>query len=212
MNTVVKVTRLDLMIMKSFWKYLLLYLALPLCFLFTMRSLPSGLLTAMCFMSLAALMIFQTEESSGGAEMNAFLPVTTAQRVAGRYLTVFAVGAAGMVCSLLLQWLMLTVMDAPPAAGDVAVGVMLASAFFLAMTAVQLPCVYGLGAIKGRVVSIIAVGLTVALVVLLSSLRPEVAAGLGDNIVALAAAALAAGAVLFVGSAFLSVRIAGRKK
>lgn len=209
-----RVAKLDFLLIANYAKYLIWYLVFPFFFFFGTKSLVGGMVTAMCMFSIAAAFTFQSEESENGGELYDFLPVSRLQRVAGRYLSTLAVGAAGFVCSFVLQVLTLTVMRVGITGYEYAMAVLLAAGGFLFLTALQIPAYYRYGAVKGRILSLLPIVVVAALCALGFVLLPDgisferVGAG---RTLGIAGGFLAFGALLFIGSVFVSKGILERK-
>ena len=210
-----RVAKLDFLLIANYAKYLIWYLVFPFFFFFGTKSLVGGMVTAMCMFSIAAAFTFQSEESENGGELYDFLPVSRLQRVAGRYLSTLAVGAGGFVCSFVLQVLALTVMRVGITGYEYAMAVLLAAGGFLFLTALQIPAYYRYGAVKGRILSLLPMVVVVALCALGFVLLPDGISfvervGAGGTL-GIAGGFLAFGALLFLGSVFVSKGILERK-
>lgn len=210
-----RVAKLDFLLITNYAKYFIWYLVFPFFCFFGMKSLVGGMVTAMCMFSIAAAFTFQSEESENGGELYDFLPVSRLQRVAGRYLSTLAVGAGGFVCSFVLQVFALTVMRVGITGYKYAMAVLLAAGGFLFLTALQIPAYYRYGAVKGRILSLLPMVVVVALCALGVALFPDgssfverVGAG---GMLGIAGGFLAVGALLFLGSVFVSKGILERK-
>ena len=220
MNTAVKICRvakLDFMLVAGYVKYLLFYLLFPFFFFFFgTQSLVGGMVTAMCMFSMAAALIFQSEESENGAALYGFLPVSRTQRVAGRYLSTLALGGAGYLVSLVLQSLALTLMKVHISGVEYGVALMLPVGLFLLINAVQIPVYFRYGSVRGRILSLAVLALWIAACVLGFGFLAEDsgAAGLlsGPVSLAIAGGVLGAGALLFAGSVFVSAKIMQKRK
>lgn len=151
MNNILKSTKLDIALVKPYFKTICFTLLLPIVFAAINRSLLTGISFAMCFIAMTTGYTFSITEKNNMDRLFGILPVRKSELVIGRYLFVFAMGLLSLTISLIAQPLALRAMGEVIGLCDIVTAAIAGLFLFALYTVFQIPGYYKYGSIKGRV-------------------------------------------------------------
>ena len=221
MSNILKSTKLDIALVKPYFKTICFTLLLPIVFAAINRSLLTGVSFAMCFIAMTTGYTFSITEKNSMDRLFGILPVRKSELVIGRYVFVLAMGLLSLIISLIAQPLVLKVLGETVGVfdiedGDVVVTAAIAGVFLFALyTVFQIPGYYKYGSIKGRVFMYIPVAGFLVTLLLLSKMP-----AIGNSIISVVESspillvflAVFAIVVMYAVSIFLSIRIMKNKE
>lgn len=215
MSNILKSTKLDIALVKPYFKTICLTLLLPIVFAAINRSLLTGISFAMCFIAMTTGYTFSITEKNSMDRLFGILPVRKSELVIGRYVFVLAMGLLSLVISLIAQPLILKVLGETVGVFDIVTAAIAGAFLFALYTVFQIPGYYKYGSIKGRVFMYIPVAGFLVTLLLLSKMP-----AFGDTFISVVESSpillvfLAAFTivVMYVVSIFLSIRIMKNKE
>ena len=221
MSNILKSTKLDIALVKPYFKTICFTLLLPIVFAAINRSLLTGVSFAMCFIAMTTGYTFSITEKNSMDRLFGILPVRKSELVIGRYVFVLAMGLLSLIISLIAQPLVLKVLGETVGVfdiedGDVVVTAAIAGVFLFALyTVFQIPGYYKYGSIKGRVFMYIPVAGFLVTLLLLSKMP-----AIGNSIISVVESspillvflAVFAIVVMYAVSIFLSIRVMKNKE
>ena len=92
MSNILKSTKLDIALVKPYFKTICFTLLLPIVFAAINRSLLTGVSFAMCFIAMTTGYTFSITEKNSMDRLFGILPVRKSELVIGRYVFVLAMG------------------------------------------------------------------------------------------------------------------------
>ena len=110
MSNILKSTKLDIALVKPYFKIICFTLLLPIVFAAINRSLLTGVSFAMCFIAMTTGYTFSITEKNSMDRLFGILPVRKSELVIGRYVFVLAMGLLSLIISLIAQPLVLKVL------------------------------------------------------------------------------------------------------
>lgn len=147
---------LELMLVKDYFKTFILIIIMAIYMAVMQKYIVAGLITSMMILAMRSSSIgFEVEEKSSINNLYGILPVSKEERVKGRFLFTIGTGIVIMLISLLSQMVIFSFMKVSLTANDCLVGFLLGIAVYLICISMQLPGLYKLGAIKGRMFTLI---------------------------------------------------------
>ena len=203
MSNILKSTKLDIALVKPYFKTICFTLLLPIVFAAINRSLLTGVSFAMCFIAMTTGYTFSITEKNSMDRLFGILPVRKSELVIGRYI------------SLIAQPLVLKVLGETVAVFDIVTAAIAGVFLFALYTVFQIPGYYKYGSIKGRVFMYIPVAGFLVTLLLLSKMP-----AIGNSIISvvesspilLVLLAVFAIVVMYAVSIFLSIRIMKNKE
>ena len=195
MSNILKSTKLDIALVKPYFKTICFTLLLPIVFAAINRSLLTGVSFAMCFIAMTTGYTFSITEKNSMDRLFGILPVRKSELVIGRYVVLKVLGET------------VGVFDIVTAA--------IAGVFLFALyTVFQIPGYYKYGSIKGRVFMYIPVAGFLVTLLLLSKMP-----AIGNSIISVVESspillvflAVFAIVVMYAVSIFLSIRVMKNK-
>lgn len=150
MNSVLKATMLDFSLLKPYGKAICFVLLLPVAFVFVSRSFFLGVSFAMCLMAMASSYTFAVSEKNGMDRLYGILPIAKRQFVLGKYICVCAMGLLTLLVSLAVQTLVLMLLSEQVNLIDLMTAGAIGLVQFVLFVALQIPCYYKYGSIKGK--------------------------------------------------------------
>lgn len=214
MNNFLKCAKLDIELVKPYFKTICFTLLLPIAFAAINRSLLTGVSFAMCFIAMTTGYTFSVTEKNHMERLFGILPVRKSELVIGRYTFVLMMGLSSLVISLILQPLFLGVLGEKIGVFDIAGAAVVGLFLFTLYTVFQIPGYYKYGSIKGRVFMYIPVVGFLATLFLLPKM-PEsnsVVNTIGNSPVLLAALAIVLVIAMYAISIWFSIRIVKNKE
>ena len=208
MSNILKSTKLDIALVKPYFKTICFTLLLPIVFAAINRSLLTGVSFAMCFIAMTTGYTFSITEKNSMDRLFGILPVRKSELVIGRYVFVLAMGLLSLIIVLKVLGETVGVFDIVTAA--------IAGVFLFALyTVFQIPGYYKYGSIKGRVFMYIPVAGFLVTLLLLSKMP-----AIGNSIISvvesspilLVLLAVFAIVVMYAVSIFLSIRVMKNKE
>ena len=118
MSNILKSTKLDVALVKPYFKTICFTLLLPIVFAAINRSLLTGVSFAMCFIAMTTGYTFSITEKNSMDRLFGILPVRKSELVIGRYVFVLAMGLLSLIISLIAQPLVLKVLGETVGACD----------------------------------------------------------------------------------------------
>lgn len=215
MSNVLKSTKLDIALVKPYFKTICFTLLLPVVFAAINRSLLTGVSFAMCFIAMTTGYTFSITEKNHMDRLFGILPVHKSELVIGRYVFVLMLGLISLVVSLIAQPLVLRALGEKVTADDMVAAAAAGLLLFALYTVFQIPGYYKFGSIKGRVFMYIPVaGFLMTLLVLseVPGVGSSMMAMIGSSPVLLAVSAILLVGVMYAVSIFLSIKIMKNKE
>ena len=151
MSNILKSTKLDIALVKPYFKIICFTLLLPIVFTAINRSLLTGVSFAMCFIAMTTGYTFSIAEKNNMERLFGILPVRKSELVIGRYVFVLAMGLISLIISLIAQPLVLKVLGETVGIFDIVTAAIAGVFLFALYTVFQIPGYYKYGSIKGRV-------------------------------------------------------------
>ena len=151
MCNILKSTKLDIALVKPYFKIICFTLLLPIVFTAINRSLLTGVSFAMCFIAMTTGYTFSIAEKNNMERLFGILPVRKSELVIGRYVFVLAMGLISLIISLIAQPLVLKVLGETVGVFDIVTAAIAGVFLFALYTVFQIPGYYKYGSIKGRV-------------------------------------------------------------
>ena len=151
MSNILKSTKLDIALVKPYFKTICFTLLLPIVFAAINRSLLTGVSFAMCFIAMTTGYTFSITEKNSMDRLFGILPVRKSELVIGRYVFVLTMGLLSLIISLIAQPLILKVLGETVGVFDIVTAAIAGVFLFALYTVFQIPGYYKYGSIKGRV-------------------------------------------------------------
>lgn len=151
MRNIWKSVRLDFSLIKPYGKTICFTMVLPVVFAAVNRSLMTGISFAMCFIAMTTGYTFSIAEKNDMERLYGILPVRKGELVIGRYVFVMIMGLTALVCSLIIQPVMLAILGENVTTLEFLSALVAGIVLFALYTVFQLPGYYRFGSIRGRV-------------------------------------------------------------
>ena len=214
-HPILRVAKLDLALIKPYFKTMLFILVFPIVFSLINRSLLGGVSMSMCFAVIASSYTFSISEKNGMERLYHVLPVKQAHLVMGRYLYTGALGFGMLLFALLFHPLAMRAFRVTVLPEEIMLSVLVGVLLFSMYTVFLLPGYYKFGAIKGRLLVFIPVAGYLAFMFVASAVGiPEIPAVriLTENSWFTLGAVLILCALAYAASIAVSVRIVKNKE
>ena len=167
MSNILKSVKLDVAVIKPYFKTLCFRLLLPIAFVAINRSLLTGISFVMSYIAMTTGYTFTIAKKNGMDPLNGILPVRKTELAIGRHIFVLIIGVLSMFISLIAQMLILNAMGEVVGMFDIITAAVTGMFLYTLYTVFQIPGYYKFGYIKGRVFMYIpAVGLLVTMLFL----------------------------------------------
>ena len=215
MSNILKSAKLDIALVKPYFKTICFTLLLPIVFAAINRSLLTGVSFAMCFIAMTTGYTFSITEKNSMDRLFGILPVRKSELVIGRYVFVLAMGLLSLVISLIAQPLILKVLGETVGVFDIVTAAIAGAFLFALYTVFQIPGYYKYGSIKGRVFMYIPVAGFLVTLLLLSKMPAfgnSFISVVESSPILLVFLAVFTIVVMYVVSIFLSIRIMKNKE
>ncbi|MDO4274575.1 MAG: ABC-2 transporter permease [Eubacteriales bacterium] len=215
MNNILKSTKLDIALVKPYFKTICFTLLLPIVFAAINRSLLTGISFAMCFIAMTTGYTFSITEKNSMDRLFGILPVRKSELVIGRYVFVFAMGLLSLTVSLIAQPLVLRAMGEVIGLFDIVTAAIAGLFLYVLYTVFQIPGYYKYGSIKGRVFMYIPVaGFLVTLLSLskMPLMGSSMITMVENSLLLLGVVMVVAVVVMYAVSIFLSIQIMKNKE
>lgn len=152
MTHTIQCLKLDLLLLKPYFKSIFLVLLVPLIFPVFTGSLFEGLSFAVTVLAMTTAYTFSVAEKNNLNRLYGFLPVRRKNLVAGRYLAIFLIGMLSILFELAAQVLILTLMKSViPQSSEILSIFLICLLLFCIYAGVQIPGYYRYGSIKGKI-------------------------------------------------------------
>ena len=214
-HPILRIAKLDLALIKPYFKTMLFILVFPIVFSLIYRSLLGGVSMSMCFAGIASSYAFSISEKNSMERLYHVLPVKRLHLVMGRYLYTGMLGVGMLLLALLLHPLALKISGVTVLPEEILLAVLVGVLLFSMYTVFLLPGYYKFGAIKGRLLVFIPVAGYLAFMFTASAVGiPEIPAVriLAGNSWLTLGAVLILCALAFAASIAVSVRIVKNKE
>ena len=214
MSNILKATKLDFSLVRSYFKVIGFTMLLPIAFAAINRSILTGVSFAMCFIAMTTGYTFSITEKNSMERLYGILPVKKSEMVIGRYLFVLALGALALVVSLITQPIVLRVIGETVEKTDIISAAIGGLFLFALYTVFQIPGYYKFGSIKGRVFMYIPVAGFLATLFLLPKIPMEnsIITTLSNSPVLLIVLMIVLVVVMYAVSILFSIRIMKNKE
>ena len=173
MNNILKSTKLDIELVRPYFKTICLTLLIPLAFVLINRSLFTGVSFAMSFIAMTTGYTFTITEKNSMDRLYGILPIRKNELVIGRYVFVVILGIFALIFSLITQPLILIALGERILITDIITTAIEGVVLFALYTVFQIPGYYKFGSIRGRVFMYIPVVGFLAVLLILSK-APDV--------------------------------------
>lgn len=150
MNATTKCMKLDLLLLKPYFKSIALVLFVPLVFTIFTGSILEGLSFATMVLAMTTAYTFSVVEKNNLERFYGFIPVKKSNLVFGRYLVVYLIGYMALLCTLGIQVIILSVKGVAVPAAEALVAFLSCAGLFSLYAGVQIPGYYRFGSIKGK--------------------------------------------------------------
>ncbi len=173
MNNILKSTKLDIALVKPYFKTICFTLLIPLAFVLINRSLFTGVSFAISFIAMTTGYTFTITEKNNMERLYGILPICKKELVIGRYVFVMMLGLFALIFSLITQPLLLVVLGEKIVIEDIVIATIGGVVLFALYTVFQIPGYYKFGSIRGRIFMYIPVVGFLAILLVLSKM-PDV--------------------------------------
>lgn len=173
MNNILKSTKLDIELVRPYFKTICFTLLIPLAFVLINRSLFTGVSFAMSFIAMTTGYTFTITEKNSMDRLYGILPIRKNELVIGRYVFVVILGIFALIFSLITQPLILIALGERILITDIITTAIEGVVLFALYTVFQIPGYYKFGSIRGRVFMYIPVVGFLAVLLILSK-APDV--------------------------------------
>lgn len=150
MTYTVKCMKLDYLLLKPYFKSMMLVLLVPLMITFFTGTLFEGLSFAATVMAMTTGYAFSVAEKNNLSRFYGFLPIKKTALVKGRYLIIFLMGFIALTVTLAVQIVVLSMKSSLPNIQEIAGTFLLCTVLFSIYAGVQIPGYYRYGSIKGK--------------------------------------------------------------
>lgn len=150
MKEMIKLVNLEYMLIKPYWKAVLLTLLVPVAFVFANRSLITSVSFAMCLMAMSSNYTFSVIEKNNMDRFYVILPVNKMKMVISKYCFIAFVGVFTLLFSLIVHCIVLAVINVPLQRTEMFIAVLTGLLMYVVYISFQIPGYYKYGAIKGR--------------------------------------------------------------
>ena len=214
MSNMLKATKLDISLVRPYFKVIGFTMLLPIAFAAINRSILTGVSFAMCFIAMTTGYTFSITEKNSMERLYGILPVKKSEMVIGRYLFVLALGALALVVSLITQPIVLRVIGETVEKVDIISAAIGGLFLFALYTVFQIPGYYKFGSIKGRVFMYIPVAGFLATLFLLPKIPMDnsIITTLSNSPVLLIVLVIVLVVVMYAVSILFSIRIMKNKE
>lgn len=150
MTYTVKCMKLDYLLLKPYFKSMMLVLLVPLMITFFTGTLFEGLSFAATVMAMTTGYAFSVAEKNNLSRFYGFLPIKKTALVKGRYLIIFLMGFMALTVTLAVQVVVLSMKSSLPNIQEIVGTFLLCAVLFSIYAGVQIPGYYRYGSIKGK--------------------------------------------------------------
>lgn len=150
MTYTVKCMKLDYLLLKPYFKSMMLVLLVPLMITFFTGTLFEGLSFAATVMAMTTGYAFSVAEKNNLSRFYGFLPIKKIALVKGRYLIIFLMGLISLTVTLAVQVVILSMKRSLPGIPEIVGNFLLCAVLFCIYAGVQIPGYYRYGSIKGK--------------------------------------------------------------
>ena len=156
MSNIIKIFKLDVLIIKEHIKVLIYLIVIGLFIVVSNKSLIAGIITTMTILPFRSTSIlFQVEEKNNLYRFYSFIPVKKSELVLGRYAFIILSGFGILIISLLIQSLILNYIGITIDIQEYVLAFIFGFLTYLFTVSIQLPGFYKFGSINGSAFSYI---------------------------------------------------------
>lgn len=139
MTYTVKCMKLDYLLLKPYFKSMMLVLLVPLMITFFTGTLFEGLSFAATVMAMTTGYAFSVAEKNNLSRFYGFLPIKKIALVKGRYLIIFLMGLISLTVTLAVQVVILSMKRSLPDIPEIVGNFLLCAVLFCIYAGVQIP-------------------------------------------------------------------------
>lgn len=150
MSCMMKCMKLDCLLLKPYFKSMMLVLLVPILITFFTGTLFEGLSFTATVMAMTTGYTFSIVEKNNLSRFYGLLPTKKAAFVRGRYLIIFLMGYIALAVTLAVQVILLSFKNAVPNVHEITGIYLLCAVLFCIYAGVQIPGYYRYGSIKGK--------------------------------------------------------------
>lgn len=150
MTYIIKCMKLDYLLLKPYFKSMIMVLLVPLLITFFTDTLFEGLSFAATVMAMTTGYTFSIAEKNNLSHFYGFLPAKKTSLVYGRYLIIFLMGFIALAVILSVQVAILSIKSFVPNIHEIIGNFLLCTVLFCIYAGVQIPGYYRYGSIKGK--------------------------------------------------------------
>ena len=175
MSNILKLIQLDKALLKPYYKYFLIIIICTVPIMFGYKDIISSMVFAIIMISVTSSYTFSVAEKNDLNRLYGLLPVSKNDIVTGRYIFTALIGLVGMLISLILNLIILTIVKVPFTLDEVILSIDVGMILYFLFTAIQLPGFFKFGALKGRAFTFIPLVGLLLMSSIVKSLSPNLA-------------------------------------
>lgn len=150
MTYIMKCMKLDYLLLKPYFKSMMLVLFVPLLITFFTGTLFEGLSFSATVMAMTTGYTFSVVEKNSLSRFYGFLPTKKRALVYGRYFIIYLMGFIALTVTVAVQIGILNIKGTMPSIYEITVIFLLCAVLFCIYAGVQIPGYYRYGSIKGK--------------------------------------------------------------
>ncbi len=155
MINVFKMVKLDFSLIKPYMKTMLVVLIAPVIIMYSTQDVVSSLVLCMSIMAMTSNYTFSIAEKNDLNRLYGLIPVSKKDIVMGRYMFTALTGIAAVIVGVIINTIILTTAKKDIPIDEMLIAVSVSFFMYILFTAIELPGLFKLGAIKGRFISFI---------------------------------------------------------
>lgn len=155
MSNISKLIQLDKALLKPYLKYFLIIIFCTVPMMLGYKEIMSSMVFATIMISVTSSYTFSVAEKNDLNRLYGLLPVSKKDIVTGRYVFTALMGLFGILVSVILNLIILTIVEVPFTLDEVILSIGVGMLLYFPFTAIQLPGFFKFGAIKGKAFSFI---------------------------------------------------------
>lgn len=155
MSNISKLVKLDLALLKPYYKYFLVIIIAPVLMALGYKDIIPSIVFATIMITMTSNYTFSVVEKNDLNRLYGLLPVSKKDIVAGRYFFTAQMGLVAILISAVLNSIVLVILKVPFKIDEVIIGIGVGIILYSLFTAIQLPGFFKYGALKGKLFSFI---------------------------------------------------------
>lgn len=216
MLNIIKVFRLDILLIKQYIKTIIYIMIIPVFLVITSESLVIGVITAMTLIAMRGTSLaFISEEKNSFNRFYGFIPVKKSELIIGRYLFIIIIGLSALIITIVSQAILLSYRGVSILGIDYFIAFILGITIYLFGSSFQLPAFYKFGNTQGAIfayIPLVAFLLMSYMVGSLDFIGLETSAAILNNEVLFSIILLIISIALIFGSLIVSIKIYKNKE